>query len=490
MYCKKLFIALSYICAVLTASQIFADTYIVDPTGTYKTIQSAYTAAGSGDTILLTAGYTYTGSGNINLTFAKDLTLGRTGDGTDPIIDMEESGRFCRIDSSSTVTISNLVVQNGRATTGGAIYNNASFLYMFSCTFIDNTAVNPSRGGAVWSNGTSHATNCTFNNSYSSDYGGAICNDNGNFLTTDCTFNHNHAGTGGGAIANYQSNSNFQVAGCIFNDNDASGGGAVMTYGTFQATDCTFSNNKATGNITGGGAINTPSGSSSISCCRFVGNTAKLTASTIQKLTGGVVTAQNCWWGTNYPNRKTLFNNTLAVSAYSPYITINLLPDPLFIPVGTPTLITADFTQNSTGESHGCTIMNGTPVIFSTDSLDTTVSPTLAYIVSGQAQTTLYDISETNTFSLCAKTDTDLSTTGYTYCETATPTIDPTEVYVSAIDGDDANLGDSPDNPVKTIQRGLDRLSQVSTNTLYLYLEQGNTFTGTGNNYFHSVTFF
>ena len=466
MYCKKLFLALSCVCAVLTTSQIFADTYIVDPAGTYKTIQSAYTAAaGSGDTILLTAGYTYTGSGNINLTFAKDFTLGRTGVGANPIIDMEGSGKFCTIDSICTVTMSNLKIQNGGGDNlGGAIRNNG-ILYALSCTFNDNSSLDG--GGAIFNHGVAigsgivNITGCIFSDNHTDFYGGAIANfgeatDSGILNATNCSFSNNNADDSGGAIFN---------------------AGDTADNGILNATGCVFDGN--TSSVWGGALYNGLDGTAVLGFCRFVDNFAITSADAIYNDSAGTVSATNCWWGTNIPNRTALFDDTLEISDYSPYIVLNLLPEPLWPRLSCASPITADFTQNSSGDSHGCTIMDGTPIIFSTNSLDVTVSPTLTYVVNGQAHTALYDIPNTDTFSVCAKTDTDLSA-GYTYCETATPT-DLTEVYVSALDGDDANLGNSPANPVKTIQGGLDRLSCVSTGTLYLYLEEGNTFTGAGN---------
>lgn len=157
------------IIALWLCGTIQATTFIVDPTGTYTTIQSAYTAAAtSGDTILLKAGYTYTGSGNRDLSFSKSFTLTMTNSGAMPIVDINGSyfshHFFCSILSGYTVYIKNIVIKNGYGIAGGigggALYN-AGTLNTSNCMFINNLAYF-CQGGVLNNSGTYFAYGCTF----------------------------------------------------------------------------------------------------------------------------------------------------------------------------------------------------------------------------------------------------------------------------------------------------------------------------------------
>jgi predicted outer membrane repeat protein len=397
-------------------------------------------------TIYLETGATFTGQGNTNITISFSVNFSTYGTDADPIIDMQGLGQFCTINSTCTVTINNLIMQNGTGDIhgyGGALTNNG-ILYANSCTFSGNSSA--AGGGALYNNGnTLNAIGCIFSYNTVSGEGGAINNVAGTLTVANCTFNNNYSSSGGGAIQN--DSGTLDIVGCtLFSNSTPSAGGALFNY----------------------------VGTATVTCSRFVGNAAGFGSAIFNG--GGTVNAQNCWWGTNTPDAGSLFSGPVT---YKPYIVLNLFPNLLWPRLGCQVPVLADFTQNSSGQPNGCTIMEGTPVIFSVTATDVVISPTLSYVVNGQAETTLYDIPDTNTFSVCAETDTDLSTTGYTYCQTATPLAIPA-AYVSAIDGNDDYPG-TQDYPVRTIAHGLELLNCVSTGTAYLYLEAGNTFTGTGN---------
>ena len=365
-------------------------------------------------TVYLEAGSTFTGVNNINLTITTTIELNIYNNGAKPIIDMQGNGRFCSVDAGITATISNLQIIHGHA-------NNS--------------------GGAFENNGTLNLNSCLLSSNQADDYGGAIINNN-TLICNNCAFGANSS---------------------------TSGAGAIQNNGILQTTGCTFSNNST---IENGGAIYND-GTAIIHCCRFIANIGTCTAI----YNTGTINATNNWWGTNYPDRATLFNNTLTENAYTPYIVFSFSPRPFWPQSGCNYPISVDFTKNSSGQTHSCTVMNNSPIIFSSD---IEVSPTLAYITNGYATTTLLDVPVTNPFEVCATTGTDLTFTGYTYCQTATPhTI--TTIYVSSSEGNDSNLGNSEANPVKTIGQGLANLSCRTTTTVHLYLKTGDTFTGTNN---------
>ena len=132
---------------------LHAETFVVD--NTYNDLKTILEQEGvqNGDTILFTAGQTFTGSNNRRITFGPgdydltDLTFGRTGEGPNPIIDLEEEDRLFTIASTSTISINDLVIVNGRApqqkapsssNSGGAL-RNSGYLTIFNCTFTNNS---------------------------------------------------------------------------------------------------------------------------------------------------------------------------------------------------------------------------------------------------------------------------------------------------------------------------------------------------------------
>jgi predicted outer membrane repeat protein len=378
-------------------------------------------------TVYLQMSNTFTGIGNNDLTITLTNLVISTYQGThgsaNPIIDMSGMPtpvRFCTINANSNVVMNNIVVQHGNVATGN--------------------------GGAICVYGTLNATDCMFDNNIAGT-GGAIYN-NGDLYLTSCIFNSNSAAGNGGAIEN--------------------------NGGLLQARGCILSNNNATRN---GGAVENDAGSLFIGCNRFVGNTAAGSGNAIYNNGGTELALAYNWWGTNAPDGSYLFANTIGSYAYTPWIVLNLLPTPLWPRIGCPSAVVADFTKNSDGSPNNCTIMNGMPVGFSTTGVDVIVSPTLSSVVANQAGTTLYDIPNTNTFYVCAKTDIDLTYSGYTYCTTATP-IYSTGIYVSASHGNDTNPG-TITLPVQTIAQGI-ILATCPTATVYL--EAGDTFTGSLNN--------
>jgi uncharacterized repeat protein (TIGR01451 family) len=158
---------------------------IVDLYGTYTNIKAAVDTAHDGDTICITAGQTFTGTGNFNIKITKNLTFDRIGTGANPIIDLNDQGRLFDISPTYTVTMNNLEVKKGFFTgNGGAILAVDSTLNAKACTFIGNRATG--LGGAILANKL-NVTGCTFiENSItgSSGIGGAIYAGNG---TVSCS---------------------------------------------------------------------------------------------------------------------------------------------------------------------------------------------------------------------------------------------------------------------------------------------------------------
>ena len=223
-------------------------------------------------------------------------------DGKGHTIDARDLGRIFSIGEGFTVTLTNATLINGKATEGGAIYNDGS-LTLSDVKLSDNAA--DSYGGAVFNNGHLVVGNSVFDSndivnrgSASVDYGGAAIynwydgvltvsgsnftnniknyknGDNlvgaittiGNATVSGSNF-VNNSGRWGGAIsatgAELRKNSStLTVSNTIFKDNSALYAGAVYIWGSnYNIADCVFDNNTAFGkgnmtpNNNNGGAL-------------------------------------------------------------------------------------------------------------------------------------------------------------------------------------------------------------------------------------------
>lgn len=274
---------LSIFCSIAYYSNLFTATYLVDQhgTGSFTSIADAVssTTVQSGDTILLAAGQTFTGTSNSGITIDKNLTFD-TSDTTQsmPIVDLSNTGNnLFSIDPGFTVTISNLIIENGSvATLGGAILNYG-ILIAYSCTFSNNSATTEG-GGALYNYGSMTITSCNFDDN-NSNFGSALYSELGSILIADSTFSNNSATYDGGAI--YYLEGTLTVSGCTFSNNNASGnlgGGAIFNEaGKIIVSSCIFNGNSASG-LVGGGAIYNDGGEEtailSIYSCIFINNTA------------------------------------------------------------------------------------------------------------------------------------------------------------------------------------------------------------------------
>lgn len=239
--------------------------------GTYNTIADAINAAKSGDTIWLASGTTFDEHG---LTVSKNLDFNVFNNGT-ATINAQGKGQVFFIVGSVTVELENLILENGKATDGGAI-GNVGVLTVKDCTFKDNTAT--SDGGAISNDGVLTVNKSTFTDNTATGAngdGGAIYNQPMGFTVIGSTFTGNSANYEGGAVYNDGGalNQPVKISGNTFTGNKAFYGGAI--YNDYDAimtvTDSNFKDNTHGGV---GGAIFNNGITLNVKGSNFTGNQA------------------------------------------------------------------------------------------------------------------------------------------------------------------------------------------------------------------------
>jgi len=246
--------------------------------GTYNTIADAINAAKSGDTIWLASGTTFDEHG---LTVSKNLDFNVFNNGT-ATINAQGKGQVFFIVGSVTVELENLILENGKATDGGAI-GNVGVLTVKDCTFKDNTAT--SDGGAISNDGVLTVNKSTFTGNTATGAngdGGAIYNQPMGFTLIGSTFTGNSANYEGGAVYNDGGalNQPVKISGNTFTGNKAFYGGAI--YNDYDAimtvTDSNFKDNTHGGV---GGAIFNNGITLNVKGSNFTGNQANYGAGAI-----------------------------------------------------------------------------------------------------------------------------------------------------------------------------------------------------------------
>ena len=215
----------------------------------------------------------------------KDIVI----DGKGHTIDAKNLGRIFSIGEGFTVTLTNATLINGKATEGGAIYNDGS-LTLSDVKLSDNAA--DSYGGAVFNNGELVVSDSVFDandivnrGSASVDYGGAAIYNwydgvltvsgsnftnniknykNGDRLvgavatigdaTISDSYFVNNAGRWGGAITTSgaliagDDVNTLTVSGSTFKENGGLYGAGIFVWGSdFTVSDCVFDKNTASG---------------------------------------------------------------------------------------------------------------------------------------------------------------------------------------------------------------------------------------------------
>lgn len=263
----------------------------VDPGGSGCTLEDAITAANTDTPI----GSCVTGMGSDTISFANPNTtytlfsnyggplplinsnITIQGNGT-TTLDGEGNLRSFAVMAGGGLTLNNLTITGGNATTGGGIYVNQGVLTATSVTIQGNYAADDGGGLYVYS-GSITLTDCTISGNEAGDDGGGITVENSYLTIQSSTISGNTAGDVGGGLdpdssvvyifdSTIRGNSSgddgggidadssyLVIYGSTINNNTSGedGGGINAYYSLLALTNATISGNSAQGN--GGGIL-------------------------------------------------------------------------------------------------------------------------------------------------------------------------------------------------------------------------------------------
>ncbi len=252
---------LALIAAVLLSAPCAqAATLHVAPSGAaYTTIQTALSAAATGDTVLVAAGV-YAGAANRDLDFGgKGIVLASESGAGATVIDCEHLGRgfYFHTGETSAAVVGGFTIRNGEsAERGGGICCEGASPLIKNCTISDcrTGAGAPTGygGGLFCANSGVALTNCRLTGN-SADEGAAVYAMDSSPALTGCALVANAAVKGGGGIRILRGGSGAHLTDCTLAGNTAAtyGGGVYCCYSAPVITDCTITGNAASN----GGAV-------------------------------------------------------------------------------------------------------------------------------------------------------------------------------------------------------------------------------------------
>jgi parallel beta-helix repeat protein len=273
----------------------------------FDTIQAAVDAAGYRDIVLVADG-TYTGEGNVEVSFrGKAINLRSengpdnciidcqglnrgfkfvTNEGPDSILngftivnglmpygggvkvgnycgprilnciikdctaEIDGGGIYCGNNSSATIQACQIINNTSGDFAGGIYTDETSSVRINNCDIINNSAY--SQGGGIYAMyGTVDIRHCRIVNNTASNGGGMYLNENSQINITNCSVEDNvAAGNGGGIRLRFGTSATF--TNCLFRNNTAGikGGGIRLNeypadYTKFSVVNCTFADNHA-----------------------------------------------------------------------------------------------------------------------------------------------------------------------------------------------------------------------------------------------------
>lgn len=172
---------------------------------------------------------------NVRIEGGEEITLSGNDNGI----------RLFWVNQGATLELDGLILENGQAEDGGAIYNDGGTVTISDTDFYENFANN--NGGAIYNDGGAVTISDSYFEINEAEDGGAIYNGEDSILSiTDAGFDFNFAYDNGGAIEN---DGELTIDGSDFYENEADDGfgGAINDDGgpAITITDTWFENNYA-----------------------------------------------------------------------------------------------------------------------------------------------------------------------------------------------------------------------------------------------------
>ncbi len=189
-------------------------------------------------------------------------------------------GAVFEVTQGALAALSGLTITGGDATdAGGGVFNDDGQLVMTSAVVRDNAADgndgSPVAGGlATWYGGTTTLSDCTISgngvlNGDTGSSGGIYNGTTDTLIMTDCTISNNSATGFGGGLYNAGKATLTDVT--ISGNTAFVGGGGLINTGTLAMVGCTISGNSAGG---GGGLMAYRGGNITLTNCTISGNSA------------------------------------------------------------------------------------------------------------------------------------------------------------------------------------------------------------------------
>ncbi len=228
----------------------------------YTSLQSAITAAMSGDEIWVAAGtYKPTATMDRSSSFALKNGVGVYGGfaGTETMRSQRNPAANVTILSGDIGTTADSTDNSYHVVTSGSTVTATGILDGFTVTAgrADGAADPTDRGGGVYINlGSPSFVRCIFSGNYAGNRGGGVRVAAGSPSFTDCTFQGNFAQSAGAGLS-AASVGSMQVKGCVFRSNtvgNTTGGGGIEATDNTTAVNCVVAQNSPNGIVFYGGA--------------------------------------------------------------------------------------------------------------------------------------------------------------------------------------------------------------------------------------------
>jgi predicted outer membrane repeat protein len=209
--------------------------------------------------------------------------------------------RFFFITEDGWLSLKRLTLTHGRGQSGGAIYVDGGYLFVYSSSFIDNDALFQGYGGAIFNDGKMEIVRDSLFEDNRAMIGGAIAiglmMDEDQSIE-DCTFVENNGSWGGGAVYRNGGRGEVLLKGSIFQGNSSNRGGAVYIGDKLLILTIEDSEFIQNGGGTTCGAVLSEDGTIDVEGSTFEGNEA---------FNGGAL----CSWGGDLSvKQSTFFQNT------------------------------------------------------------------------------------------------------------------------------------------------------------------------------------